>query len=55
MYDDQDQYLNLKNFYSIVKASSFYHIYKCLDNNGNTASTITPDISHIVGSNTDLY
>jgi hypothetical protein len=55
MYDDQDQYLNIKNFYAIVNASSFYHIYKCLDNNGNTASTITPDISHIVGSNTDLY
>lgn len=55
MYDDKDIYLQTKNFYAIVNASSYYHVYKCLDNNGNTASTITPDIAHISGSNTDLY
>lgn len=55
MYDDQDEFLNIKNYYAIVNASSYYHVYKCLDNNGNTYSTITPDISHISGSNTELY
>ena len=55
MYDDQDQYLSIKNYYVVVNASSYYHVYKCLDNNGNTYSTITPDISHISGANTELY
>jgi hypothetical protein len=55
MYDDEDEFLSTKNFYAVVNASSYYHVYKCLDNNGNTYSTITPDISHITGSNTELY
>jgi hypothetical protein len=55
MYDDQDQYLQTKNFYAIVNATSYYHVYKCLDNSGNTYSTITPDIAHINGANTELY
>lgn len=55
MYDDQDQLLYTKDYYAIVNAASYYHVYKCLDNNGNTYSTITPDISHITGANTDLY
>lgn len=55
MYDDQDQLLYTKDYYAIVNASSYYHVYKCLDNNGNSYSTVTPDISHISGANTDLY
>ena len=55
MYDDADQLLFTKDHYAVVNASSYYHVYKCLDNNGNTASTITPDISHISGANTNLY
>jgi hypothetical protein len=33
------------NFYAAVNATSNYHIFKVLDNNGNTASTETPDIN----------
>ena len=55
MYDDTDTLLYTKDYYAIVNASSYYHVYKCLDNNGNTYSTITPDISHISGANTDVY
>lgn len=55
MYDDQDTTLLTKDFFVVVNATSFYHVYKCLDNNGNTVSTIEPDISHITGSNTYVY
>jgi hypothetical protein len=55
MYDDTDQLLYTKDYYAIVNASSYYHVYKCLDNNGNSYSTVVPDISHISGANTDLY
>jgi len=27
MYDDQDQYLSIKNYYVVVNASSYYHVY----------------------------
>lgn len=55
MYDDQDEFLYTKDYYAIVNASSYYHVYKCLDNNSNSYSTVTPNISHISGANTDLY
>lgn len=32
-------------FYTAVNASSNYHIFKVLDNNSNTASTISPDVN----------
>ena len=37
--------LSEKAYYVCVNASSSYHIFKCLDNNGNTPSTITPNVS----------
>lgn len=46
-YDDKDSSLFTKEFYAIVNASSTYHVYKCLYNNGNTASTIEPDFSAV--------
>jgi len=55
MHDDQDDDLSTKDFYVVVNASSYYHVYKCLDNNMEAASTIEPDFSHIVGANTILY
>jgi ABC-type cobalt transport system substrate-binding protein len=54
-YDDEDQDLINKDFYAVVNASSYYHVYKCLDNNGGIPSTVTPDIAHIIGANTSLY
>ncbi len=55
MYDDNDDDLYDQNFYVMVDEGSFLHVYKCLDNNGNTPSTSQPTFSHITGSNTSLY
>lgn len=46
-YDDEDASLFDKEFYTVVNASSTYHVYKCLYNNGNTASTIEPDFAAV--------
>lgn len=55
MYDDNNDAILDANFFTVVDESSFYHVYKCLDNNSNAVSTSQPDFSHIVGSNTALY
>lgn len=55
MYDDTDEDMFTSSFYAVVNATSWYHVYKCLDNNDGAPSTIEPDISHISGSNTFLY
>lgn len=55
MYDDQDILLSEKNFYVVVDEESFYHVYKCLDNNLGSPSTAQPTFSHISGSNNTLY
>lgn len=55
IYDDSDKNLNKKDFYCIVNASSWYHVYKCLDNNNGSKSTIQPNFADIVGSNTAVY
>ena len=41
--DDTD--LSEKAYYVCVNASSSYHIFKCLDNNSNTPSTVVPDVT----------
>lgn len=55
MYDDQDENLIDKDFYCIVDEVSYYHVYKCLDNNGEANSTVEPDFSHISGANVEMY
>tara|TARA_R110000868_G_scaffold25423_3_gene99153 strand:- start:8264 stop:10291 length:2028 start_codon:yes stop_codon:yes gene_type:complete len=55
MYDDQDDELNLSDYYAIVNASSYYHVFLCLDNNRGANSTVEPDFSQISGSNTAVY
>ena len=42
MYDDTDANLYSKAFYATVNTGSQYHVYKCLYNDGNTASTVEP-------------
>lgn len=42
MYDDTDPVLYTKEFYATVNAGSQYHVYKCLYNDANTASTVEP-------------
>ena len=43
MYDDKTAFSN--NSYVIVNAGSYYHVFKCLFNNSNTASTYEPNFS----------
>jgi hypothetical protein len=42
MYDDTDSQLMSKQFYATVNTGAEYHVYKCLYNGGNVASTIEP-------------
>jgi hypothetical protein len=42
MYDDTDANLHSKAFYACVNTGAQYHVYKCLYNDGNTASTEEP-------------
>lgn len=50
MYDDSDPLLSTENFYAIVNAGAFSHVWKCLDNNMGSLSTAAPDISQITVS-----
>jgi hypothetical protein len=54
MYDDEAD-LSDDDFYVVVNATSYYHVFKCLDNNMESYSTTEPDFAHIVGSNTAVY
>lgn len=51
MYDDTAGESTLalfnKNYYAVVNADSFYHVFKCLDNNQGANSIIQPDFSEI--------
>jgi hypothetical protein len=55
MYDDSANSLYSSDFYCAVDEGSFHHVYKCLDNNSNTESSVEPQIAHIAGANTDTY
>ena len=37
--------LSDKAYYVAVDATSSFHVFKCLDNNGNVASTVAPDVT----------
>lgn len=47
MYDDADTTSSTDEYFAIVNAGSYSHIWKCLDNNMGANSTVTPEISHI--------
>mgnify|MGYP001766144088 CR=1 FL=1 len=55
MYDDTDSNLNSKSYFVMVNEGSYFHVYKCLDNNNGARSTVEPEFSHISGANTELY
>jgi hypothetical protein len=55
MYDDATNNLSEKDFFVIVNEGSYFHVYKCLDNNNGAKSVVEPEYSHISGSNTFLY
>lgn len=52
MYDDADTTSATDQFYAIVNAGAFSHVWKCLDNNMAGPSTVPPDISQIDPSDT---
>ncbi len=55
MYDDADIDLPTKDFYVITEEGSNFNVWKCLDNNQQTNSTVQPQFSDITGANTILY
>lgn len=55
MYDDSDPNISSKNYFVVVNEGAYFHVYKCLDNNGNTVSTVEPEFTHISGANTSIY
>jgi hypothetical protein len=54
MYDDLLDLFDL-DYYAIVNASSFYHVYKVLDNNQGSNSIVQPNFADISGANTNFY
>lgn len=41
-YSDTDEYLFTKQFYVVASTGSYYYVYKVLDNNNGSASTVSP-------------
>lgn len=54
MYDNQEKYPD-KDYYTIVDEGAYFHVYKCLDNNNLSNSTVQPTFSDISGANTKVY
>ena len=54
MYDDGDPLLASKKYYAITNAGSFSHVWKCLDNNNQSNSTVIPNFADIDVSD-ELY
>ena len=57
-YDDTDttlDSLDLKQYYTVTTEGTTRHVWKCIDNNGNTASTSQPLFSDISASLDTLY
>jgi len=46
-FDDQDPLLSLKQFYVVINASAYSHVFKCLDNHFGVPSTIPPNFSDV--------
>jgi hypothetical protein len=51
MYDDKDTNLSSSTFFVYVNGGSYYHVFKCLNNNNNKISTVQPDFLAIVSDN----
>ena len=47
--------LNTKDYYVTTQEGSDYHVWKCIDNNSNTASNSQPLYSDVSGSLSSLY
>ena len=51
MYDDKDTNLSSSTFFVYVNGGSYYHVFKCLNNNNNKISTVQPDFLAIGSDN----
>lgn len=51
MYDDSVGEANISffdsNYYAVVNADAFYHVFKVLDNNNGSPSTVQPEFSEV--------
>jgi hypothetical protein len=54
MYDD-DVDLTEEDFYCIVDETSYFHVYKCLDNNLGANSTVEPQFAYVGGANNYVF
>lgn len=45
MYDDRNDDLAKEPFFVVIEESTQYHVFKCLDNNGGSPSTVPPSRS----------
>lgn len=54
-YDDRDSNLLASQFYTIVPDGSNYHVFKCIDNNANTPSTVQPSRADAENSGDIFY
>ncbi len=54
-YDDNDLNLQTENYYTMVNEGTYTHVYKCLDNNNGSNSTVQPTFADISSINDELY
>lgn len=47
IYDDDDKNLKTKQFYAVVNAGSYSHVWKCIDNHNGANSTAEPNFGDI--------
>jgi hypothetical protein len=54
IYDDKDSDLENKNFFVFSREGDVYAVFKCIDNNANSTSTIQPFRSQVISAD-QLY
>lgn len=47
MYDDKDPVMASRDFYVMVNEGAYYNVFKCLNNNDASASTVQPSLSSV--------
>lgn len=55
IYDHRDSALYDKNFYVVVQEGTEWNVFKCLENNGGTPSTVVPSKTNVSSDGNDFY
>lgn len=57
VYSEWDDLVDMTGlqWYAIVNAGSWFHVFECLYNNGNSASTVQPDFTQASATGSFLY